>query len=459
MTTSISTPGPGAVLIHTSITCSGESYRGSSRTGSWSIKNSAGKVVLSGTFTKGAPANTTTQLISGVGGNVGCGTGTYTITVNYDPSDWNLTNTVTYTTNHYFSETGNLRSSATCTAAATYWYKCRCGAQGSTYFSSGSALGHGDLVTGALRSAATCTAAATYWLNCGRCGAQASYFSSGNPTGHNNTATGAVRTNATCTSPATYWYKCATCGTQSSNYFYSGSPLGHTTPADYTYETSNGIAQGRRYKKCSVCGSTTVDEYKVALTAGTGIAKTMIGANVSTLSWLSTGSRPSITGIPSTGYKWSRWSDETSGTTVGSVRTLTMNQAYQFTAYGTPITYTVTYNGNGATGGTMAASTHTYNTAQTLTPNTFVKAGARFVGWSKTETGSVAYTDKQSVSNLTTTNNGNVNLYAVWEENADIYFGQDGKWKTAMLYYGQNGKWKEVSLSFGQNGAWKHAGT
>jgi len=87
-----------------------------------------------------------------------------------------------------------------------------------------------------------------------------------------------------------------------------------------------------------------------------------------------------------------------------------------------PNTYTVVYNGNGATGGSTANSSHTYDTAKNLNSNGYTKTNYHFVGWS-TSSGSstVSYTNTQSVKNLTTTNGGVVTLYAVWEPNNAPY--------------------------------------
>lgn len=93
--------------------------------------------------------------------------------------------------------------------------------------------------------------------------------------------------------------------------------------------------------------------------------------------------------------------------TQGSSTVLTFKTAWN--------TYTVTYNGNGATGGSTANSSHTYNTAKALTANGYTRTGYKFAGWSMSKTAtSATYSDKQSVSNLTTTNGGTVTLYAVW---------------------------------------------
>lgn len=77
-------------------------------------------------------------------------------------------------------------------------------------------------------------------------------------------------------------------------------------------------------------------------------------------------------------------------------------------------TYTVTYNGNGNTGGSTANSSHTYGTAKVLTTNGYTKTGHNFTGWKINNTGTL-YTNGQNVSNLTTTDNGTVTMYAQWE--------------------------------------------
>ena len=82
-----------------------------------------------------------------------------------------------------------------------------------------------------------------------------------------------------------------------------------------------------------------------------------------------------------------------------------------------PITYTVKYNGNGATGGSTTNSSHTYDQSKNLTANGFNKTGYHFIGWATSVNGEVKYTNQQSVKNLTATNGATVNLYAKWAAN------------------------------------------
>ena len=82
-----------------------------------------------------------------------------------------------------------------------------------------------------------------------------------------------------------------------------------------------------------------------------------------------------------------------------------------------PNQYTINYNGNGNTGGTTASSTHTYDVAANLTTNGYTRTGYKFAGWNTQADGQgTAYLDGASVSNLTSTNNGSVTLYAQWRE-------------------------------------------
>ena len=79
-----------------------------------------------------------------------------------------------------------------------------------------------------------------------------------------------------------------------------------------------------------------------------------------------------------------------------------------------PITYTVVYDKNGGAG-TMASSSHTYNEPKNLSWNLYSKTGCDFKGWATISTGSVVYSDGQSVENLTEKNLSAVTLYAVWQ--------------------------------------------
>jgi len=87
-----------------------------------------------------------------------------------------------------------LKSAATCTTPAVYYYKCsRCTVAGTSTYTSGSSLGHDYTSKTAtstyLKSAATCTTSAVYYYKCSRCTvAGTSTYTSGSSLGHNYTS-------------------------------------------------------------------------------------------------------------------------------------------------------------------------------------------------------------------------------------------------------------------------------
>ncbi len=77
--------------------------------------------------------------------------------------------------------------------------------------------------------------------------------------------------------------------------------------------------------------------------------------------------------------------------------------------------YTVKYDGNKATSGSMTGSSQIYGTPFTLRKNTFKRKGFTFAGWNTKADGTgTTYKDGAQVSNLTATANGTVTLYAKW---------------------------------------------
>jgi hypothetical protein len=78
---------------------------------------------------------------------------------------------------------------------------------------------------------------------------------------------------------------------------------------------------------------------------------------------------------------------------------------------GDPVTYTLTYNANGGSGGVPAASTHTGGASVTLANGGGLSyTGKDFKGWNKAANGSGAYHGAGSAFTIT----ANTTLYAVW---------------------------------------------
>jgi uncharacterized repeat protein (TIGR02543 family) len=114
-----------------------------------------------------------------------------------------------------------------------------------------------------------------------------------------------------------------------------------------------------------------------------------------------------------TGYEFDGWTvaADGSGTVLKSGVSVTTGVANMtFYAKWSPLTYTITYNSNGANSGSPQRATDTYTTAGTAVTlsgaGTLAKDGFDFAGWSTSPTGDVI------VGTYTTTSN--VTLHAVW---------------------------------------------
>jgi endonuclease/exonuclease/phosphatase family metal-dependent hydrolase len=125
------------------------------------------------------------------------------------------------------------------------------------------------------------------------------------------------------------------------------------------------------------------------------------------------------------GYHFTGWqvtSPSDGSLTIGADGTFTMpSTPVSVQAVFAPATYTVHYDGNGADAGTMTDGSFTYDQAAALASNAFTRTGYHFAGWATEPDGKPTYSDAASVSDLTTTDQSTVTLYAVWH--ADVATG------------------------------------
>ena len=138
---------------------------------------------------------------------------------------------------------------------------------------------------------------------------------------------------------------------------------------------------------------------------------------------------PQKTGYLFDGWVGSNGDEAESSVTIekGSVEDKT------YVAQWTPISYTVRFNGNGATSGTMADQAFVYDAAQSLRPNAFEKkytvtfqanggatpldstdVYAKFSGWTTLARMALGYEDEEVVNNLTTIHEDEITLFADW---------------------------------------------
>ena len=141
---------------------------------------------------------------------------------------------------------------------------------------------------------------------------------------------------------------------------------------------------------------------------------------------------------PNTGYYCSGVSDctwDNSGYYTISFKGSTTTNKKTVTATFVGNSYTLTFDGNGATSGTMANQSFVYGTAQNIRANAFARqfavtfnanggecaeteatATATFAGWAKSANGEVVYANQQSLSTPTPlpAHNSTINLFAQW---------------------------------------------
>ncbi len=122
--------------------------------------------------------------------------------------------------------------------------------------------------------------------------------------------------------------------------------------------------------------------------------------------------------LAKTGFAFAGWNTaaDGSGTTYsqGQHCTMGVTNLILYARWTNQPTYTVTYNGNGSTGGSAQVDTTNYTTGQTVTvlaQGTLVRAGYSFNGWNTASNGSgTSYTATQTFS----MGSANVILYAQW---------------------------------------------
>ena len=152
-------------------------------------------------------------------------------------------------------------------------------------------------------------------------------------------------------------------------------------------------------------------KYQLTISGGTGSTNCFANTTV-----------PIVANAAPTGYSFKEWTG-----TAADVAQLTSKTSASttFKMPGRVVTLTATYKANGYTvkfkankgTGTMANESFTYDVAKALTANAFTRTGYDYQGWATSAAGSKVYSDGQTVSNLTATANGTINLYAVWKAN------------------------------------------
>ena len=122
-------------------------------------------------------------------------------------------------------------------------------------------------------------------------------------------------------------------------------------------------------------------------------------------------------GFTKTGYTFQGWKKGNAGNMLApgaSIKNAATSGTVTYYAQWKANTFTVAYNGNGATGGTTTSHTCTYDAACSLKANGFTRTGYTFQGWKKANAGYVL-APNVSIKNAATS--GTVTYYAQWKAN------------------------------------------
>lgn len=121
-----------------------------------------------------------------------------------------------------------------------------------------------------------------------------------------------------------------------------------------------------------------------------------------------------------TGYNFDGWYTSAYGGTKVNSQTV-VTEGMQLFAHWTPITYTVRYYPNGASG-SYVTQTCNYGEYYTVKNNPFSYSGHRFVKWTRNQNGAgTSYNEGDQFINLITTQGGVVDLYAQWESTVQAF--------------------------------------
>jgi len=211
--------------------------------------------------------------------------------------------------------------------------------------------------------------------------------------------------------------------------FTANKQDGYTFNAWYNHATAgSSVSTDNPYTIASIASNTTLystfTENKTSITITTdGHGTITTPSPVSNPYSLGVATTQPINASPNTGYHWNTWTVSGNAALASTATTQSNTAKGNGTAGGsgtvtatfTPNTYTIHFNGNGATSGTMSNQTGiAYDSETTITTNAFVKTGYNFAGWATSAGGEVVRADGAAHGNLSSTQGATVELYAKW---------------------------------------------
>lgn len=260
-----------------------------------------------------------------------------------------------------------------------------------------------------ISNSASCTAGGTKTFRCNVCGRTKTEASQ--PLGHNKVF---VREEAaTCTESAKKYYSCSRCHLTIIDKI--GDPLGHDF--QWKWYELYGYPQAYKQLTCTRCGLTQGDRiysqipvHYITIDYDTKETLQTI-TKMETFDTIVRGDSLGTKNETFNGVEYMYYGAD------GLDNTLFSRPDLKVYRYMRKYKYTVYFNANGGEG-IMEPITFKYSDRVTLPNNTFTRYGYNFLGWSKTQNGSVDFTDGYWSSNPLrerTEAGERCDLYAVWQ--------------------------------------------
>jgi hypothetical protein len=145
--------------------------------------------------------------------------------------------------------------------------------------------------------------------------------------------------------------------------------------------------------------------HTIALSASPSIGGTVDGEGTK-----NQGAEITVTATANDGYKFVNWTDGTTSVSTNAEYTFTVEGDRTLVANFALKTYLVTFDGNGATSGTMSPQTFTHGTSQALTTNAYTKTDKEFAGWDY-DANAILGHYRDGFMYLATSD---ITLYAIW---------------------------------------------
>lgn len=218
------------------------------------------------------------------------------------------------------------------------------------------------------------------------------------------------------TNPATYTIESG--AIKLNNPTRTGYTFKGWTGTDLTEATVNVTIPAESIGDRSYVATWEANPYQVAFDANGGDGGTMANQNFV----YDTAQKLTENAFTRTGYTFTGWNSKADGTGTPyadkqEVVNLTATRDAVVTMYAQwqPITYYVSFDKNGGTGTDMIVQKFIYDTAQPLFENAYTRKGYNFKEWTTKADGTGdKFTDKQSVKNLSATQDEVVTIYAQW---------------------------------------------